>query len=115
MRKTIQRITPFLWFDDQAEEAVNFYVSIFDNSRIAGLARYDEEAARAAGRPKGAISFVVNCETRKRSTISGSGCPPAASTYNAAVSKTGSVFRGKSFPLSWARCCRTRTPRSRNE
>jgi predicted 3-demethylubiquinone-9 3-methyltransferase (glyoxalase superfamily) len=86
-----QRITPFLWFDTQAEEAAGFYVSIFKNSRIKGLARYDGEAAQAAGRPKGsvmtvqfeldgqdfvalnggpafkfteAISFVVNCESQ---------------------------------------------------
>jgi predicted 3-demethylubiquinone-9 3-methyltransferase (glyoxalase superfamily) len=91
MPKPTQRITPFLWFDTQAEEAANFYVSIFKNSRIKGVARYDGEAAQAAGRPKGsvmtvqlefdgqdfvalnggplfkfteAISFVVNCETQ---------------------------------------------------
>jgi len=92
MRKAIQTITPFLWFDDQAEEAVNFYVSIFKNSRVGSIARYDEEAAKASGRPKEsvmtvafeldgqefvalnggplfkfteAISFVVNCETQE--------------------------------------------------
>ena len=92
MRKTMQRITPFLWFDDQAEEAVNFYVSIFKNSKIRSIARYDDEGAKAAGRPKGsvmtvafeldgqdftalnggpifkfteAMSLVVNCETQE--------------------------------------------------
>jgi len=92
MPKTKQKITPFLWFDTQAEDAVNFYVSIFRNSKIRSIARYDEEAARASGRPKGsvmtvafelngqefvalnggplfkfteAISFVVNCETQE--------------------------------------------------
>ncbi len=91
MATTKQKITPFLWFDTQAEEAASFYVSIFKNSRITGLARYDDEGAKAAGRPKGsvmtvqleldgqefvalnggpmfkftqAISFVVNCETQ---------------------------------------------------
>lgn len=90
MPKVAQKITPFLWFDTQAEEAAGFYVSIFKNSRIKGLARYDGEAA-AAGRPKGsvmtvqfeldgqdfvalnggpvfkfteAISFVVSCESQ---------------------------------------------------
>jgi predicted 3-demethylubiquinone-9 3-methyltransferase (glyoxalase superfamily) len=88
----VQKITPFLWFDDQAEAAARFYVSIFGNSRIASVTRYDDEAAKAAGRPKGsvmtvafeldgqgftalnggplfkfteAISFVVNCESQK--------------------------------------------------
>jgi predicted 3-demethylubiquinone-9 3-methyltransferase (glyoxalase superfamily) len=92
MPKTKQKITPFLWFDTQAEDAANFYVSIFRNSKIRSIARYDEEAAKASGRPKGsvmtvafeldgqefvalnggplfkfteAISFVVNCETQE--------------------------------------------------
>ncbi len=92
MPKTVQKITPFLWFDHQAEDAVNCYVSIFKNSEIRSIARYEEEAAKASGRPKGsvmtvafeldgqevvalnggplfkfteAISFVVNCETQE--------------------------------------------------
>lgn len=87
----MQKITPFLWFDDQAEEAVNFYTSIFKNSKIGSVSRYSDEAANVSGRPKGsvmvvkfqidgqefmalnggphfkfteAISFVVNCETQ---------------------------------------------------
>ena len=86
-----QRITPCLWFDHQAEDAAHFYTSIFENSRIHGITRYDEESSRVAGRPKGsvmtvafeldgqeftalnggpdftfteAISLVVNCETQ---------------------------------------------------
>ena len=47
MGKITQRITPFLWFDDRAEEAAGFYVSIFRNSRIKGISRYGDEAARA--------------------------------------------------------------------
>jgi len=92
MSRVRQRITPFLWFDDQAEEASNFYVSIFPKSRIGAVARYDEASARAAGRRAGsvmtvafeldgqefvalnggpvfafteAISFVVNCQTQE--------------------------------------------------
>lgn len=88
----IQRITPFLWFDGQAEEAVNHYVSIFDDSRIVSTVRYSKEGAEATGRPEGsvmtvafqlagqdftainggpmfefneAISLVVNCETQE--------------------------------------------------
>src|SRR6476661_8598447 len=53
-----QKITPFLWFDSQAEQAANFYVSIFKQSRIGGIARYDDEASRAAGRPKGSVMTV---------------------------------------------------------
>ena len=84
----MQKITPFLWFDDKAEEAMNFYVSIFINSKVVSVARYGE----AGPGPKGtvmtatfqlegqefvalnggpqfkfteAISFVVNCETQE--------------------------------------------------
>lgn len=88
----IRKITPFLWFDNNAEEAAKFYVSIFRNSRIVNVARYGEAGAKASGRPEGsvmtvefelegepfvalnggpvfrftpAISFAVACETQK--------------------------------------------------
>jgi predicted 3-demethylubiquinone-9 3-methyltransferase (glyoxalase superfamily) len=87
----MQRITPFLWFDHQAEEAAAFYVSIFKNARIVATTHYTEESAAASGRPHGsvmtvafqldgqdfvalnggphfkfneAVSFVVNCESQ---------------------------------------------------
>jgi predicted 3-demethylubiquinone-9 3-methyltransferase (glyoxalase superfamily) len=88
----VQKITPFLWFNNKAEEAANFYASIFKNSKIGSIARYGKEGADVSGRPKGsvmvvtfqlygqkfialnggpqftfspAISFVVNCETQQ--------------------------------------------------
>jgi len=90
-QKFMQKITPFLWFDNKAEEAVKFYTSIFKNSKIGKIARYDKAGEKAAGRPAGsvmtvefqlegqkfvalnggpifkfteAVSFVVNCETQ---------------------------------------------------
>jgi len=45
----MQKITPFLWFDDKAEEAANFYVSIFKNSKIVNIARYGEAGPGPAG------------------------------------------------------------------
>jgi predicted 3-demethylubiquinone-9 3-methyltransferase (glyoxalase superfamily) len=54
-----QRISVCLWFDHQAEEAAHFYASIFKNSKIRSIARYDEEAAKAAGRPKGSVMTVA--------------------------------------------------------
>jgi len=45
----MQKITPFLWFDNQAEEAVNFYTSVFDNSKILSITRYNEDSAKATG------------------------------------------------------------------
>jgi predicted 3-demethylubiquinone-9 3-methyltransferase (glyoxalase superfamily) len=44
-----QRITPFLWFDSNAEEAANFYVSVFPNSEITEISHYGEAGPRAAG------------------------------------------------------------------
>ena len=55
---TMQRITPFLWYDGQAEEAARHYVSIFPNSRILGTTRYDEAGAQASGQPKGSVMTV---------------------------------------------------------
>jgi predicted 3-demethylubiquinone-9 3-methyltransferase (glyoxalase superfamily) len=54
----MQKITPFLWFDDKAEEAVNFYASIFKNSKIGKITRYSEISAKASGRPVGSVMTV---------------------------------------------------------
>jgi predicted 3-demethylubiquinone-9 3-methyltransferase (glyoxalase superfamily) len=84
----MQKITPFLWFNDQAEEAANFYTSIFKNSKVTGIARYSEGAPGPAGKVMTvsfqlegqeftalnggpifsfteAISFYVHCETQE--------------------------------------------------
>jgi predicted 3-demethylubiquinone-9 3-methyltransferase (glyoxalase superfamily) len=84
----MQKITPFLWFDDQAEEAVNFYTSIFKHSKIGNISRYGEGGPGAPGAVmtvsfelegqeftalnggphfafSPAISFFVNCETQE--------------------------------------------------
>ena len=45
----MSKITPFLWFDDQAEEAVEFYLSVFPNSRISQIARHGEGGPGPAG------------------------------------------------------------------
>jgi predicted 3-demethylubiquinone-9 3-methyltransferase (glyoxalase superfamily) len=59
MQTRIQKITPFLWFDNQAEEAVSFYTSIFKNSKIKSVTRYGEEEAVASGRPKDTVMTVA--------------------------------------------------------
>src|SRR5258708_24855978 len=90
----MQKITPFIWFDKQAEEAANFYTSVFKNSKIKSVSRYDEASAKASGqpvgsamvvafelegqefsainggqqafaKPSGVISFVINCDTQE--------------------------------------------------
>ncbi|MGB5056574.1 MAG: VOC family protein, partial [Nitrospirales bacterium] len=55
----MQKITPCLWFDNQAEEAVIFYVSIFKNSKIGNVTHYGEEGAKVSGRPKGSVMTVT--------------------------------------------------------
>jgi predicted 3-demethylubiquinone-9 3-methyltransferase (glyoxalase superfamily) len=54
----MQKITPMLWFDNQAEEAARFYTSIFKNSKIKSVTRYGDAGAQAAGRPKGSVMTV---------------------------------------------------------
>ena len=84
----MQKIAPFLWYDDKAEEAANFYVSVFKNSKILRVTRYGEAGPGAKGtvmivefqlegqeflalnggphfKFTEAISFVVNCETQE--------------------------------------------------
>lgn len=84
----MQKITPCLWFDNQAEEAMNFYISVFENSKVLSVTRYGElgpgikgkvmtakfliegqEFLALNGGPEftisPAISFVINCETQE--------------------------------------------------
>lgn len=58
MKTKMQKITPFLWFDGRAEEAVKYYTSIFKNSEVLRTTRYDEEAAKASGMPKGTVMTI---------------------------------------------------------
>jgi len=58
METSTQKITPCLWFDDQAEEAARFYTSIFRNSRIKRIARYGKEGYEIHGRPEGTVMIV---------------------------------------------------------
>jgi predicted 3-demethylubiquinone-9 3-methyltransferase (glyoxalase superfamily) len=60
MNKTImQKITPFLWFENNAEEAAKYYISIFKNSKILDIVHYGESAAEASGRPEGTVMIVT--------------------------------------------------------
>jgi len=55
----MQKIASCLWFDSQAEEAANFYVSLFKNSSIKSVTRYGDAGSNAAGRPKGSVMTVI--------------------------------------------------------
>jgi predicted 3-demethylubiquinone-9 3-methyltransferase (glyoxalase superfamily) len=57
--QVIQKITPCLWFDDQAEAAVEFYTAIFRNSRIVEVARYGEAGREIHGKPAGTVMTVA--------------------------------------------------------
>jgi predicted 3-demethylubiquinone-9 3-methyltransferase (glyoxalase superfamily) len=54
----VQKITPNLWFDSEAEEAAKFYVSLFKNSSIGNVMRYDEASSKVSGRPAGSVLTV---------------------------------------------------------
>ncbi|MFL5574486.1 MAG: VOC family protein [Gemmatimonadaceae bacterium] len=55
----LQRITPCLWFADEAEEAARFYTGIFPNSRITTIARYSDVGTEIHGRPPGSVMVVA--------------------------------------------------------
>jgi predicted 3-demethylubiquinone-9 3-methyltransferase (glyoxalase superfamily) len=57
--RTIQRINPCLWFDDDAEEAAKFYTGIFENSRITAITRYGEVGFEVHHRPAGSVMVVA--------------------------------------------------------
>jgi predicted 3-demethylubiquinone-9 3-methyltransferase (glyoxalase superfamily) len=56
---TIQKISPCLWFDGQAEEAAKFYVSVFEKSRIARVTRYGKEGREIHGQEPGSVLTVA--------------------------------------------------------
>jgi predicted 3-demethylubiquinone-9 3-methyltransferase (glyoxalase superfamily) len=87
----MQKIVPFLWFNNNAEEAIEFYTSVFKEASSGNVVRYDKAGSQVSGRPEGsvmtiafqlfgqefialnggphftfneAISFVVNCENQ---------------------------------------------------
>jgi predicted 3-demethylubiquinone-9 3-methyltransferase (glyoxalase superfamily) len=54
----MQKITPFLWFHGKAEEAAHFYASVFNNSKVGRILRYDKASAEASGLPEGSVLTV---------------------------------------------------------
>jgi predicted 3-demethylubiquinone-9 3-methyltransferase (glyoxalase superfamily) len=78
-----QRLTPCLWFDSQAEEAANYYVGIFKNSRITAMTRYSSAGQEFHHRPPGSV-MVVSFELDGHSFTALNGGP--LFTFNEAVS-----------------------------
>lgn len=56
---SVQKISPFLWFDSEAEEAANLYTSVFRNSRITDVTRYGKEGQEIHGREPGSVMTVA--------------------------------------------------------
>ena len=68
----MQKITPFLWFDHQAEEAAKFYTSVFKNSKVGKILRYDEATAKAAGGPvESVLTIEFEIEGQKFTALNG--------------------------------------------
>ena len=129
----IQKITPCLWFDDQAEEAVAFYTAIFKNSKIVTVSRYGEAGQEIHGRPAGsvmtvafeldgqtftalnggpmfkfneAISFQINCETQEEVDHYWDEALRGRgpeAPSSAAGSRTSTASPGRSCPACWSR------------
>ncbi len=59
MRAKAQRITPFLWFDGEAEAAVSLYLRAFEDSRIVTTVRYTKESAQASGQREGSVMTIA--------------------------------------------------------
>lgn len=59
MQSTSPRISPFLWFENEAAPAVAFYTSIFPNSRVVNITRYTPESAKASGQPEGSVMTIA--------------------------------------------------------
>ena len=109
------KITPFLWFEDSAHQAAEFYVSIFPSSKIKNITKIDntpsgtveiisveldghEFTLMSAGpfdKFNQAISFVIDCRIKQKSTIIGKNYLPIPNLNNAAGSRINLEFPGK--------------------
>lgn len=121
-----QKITPYLWFDSEAEEAANHYTSIFEDSRIVKVARYPEGTPMPAGSVmtvefelagqryiamnggpeftfNEAVSLSVACEDQEEVDYFWSRLGEGGEEDPAGGSRTGTACRGRSPRASWRR------------
>ena len=131
----MQKITPFLWFDGKAEEAMNFYTSIFKNSKVGKVSRYGEGAPAPSGTVMSAtfqlngqdfialnggpmftftpaISFFVNCETQEEIDELWEKLSAGGEKQRCGWLKDKYGLSWQVIPLFWARCCKTKMPRN---
>jgi predicted 3-demethylubiquinone-9 3-methyltransferase (glyoxalase superfamily) len=96
----MQKIVPCLWFNDNAEEAVKFYTSIFKNSKITKIARYGEAGARASGRPKGSV-MTIGFELEGQEFLALNGGP--VFTFSPAISLIVNCTTQRELDRLWTR------------
>ena len=98
--KITQRIAPCLWFDDQADEAVAFYLSVFKNSRIVEVARYGEAGHEIHKRPAGSV-MTIDFELDGQSFTALNGGP--VFKFNEAISLQVSCSSQQEVDYYWDR------------
>lgn len=98
----MQKITPMLWFDNQAEEAAEFYTSIFPNSRIVSISRYGEAGFETHGRPAGSV-MVVEFELDGQRFTALNGGPQFK--FTEAISLVVNCADQDEVDRMWARLC----------
>lgn len=96
----MQRITPCLWFDSEAEEAAKYYASIFKNSRIGNISRYGKEGFEIHGKPEGTV-LTVEFEIDGQAFIALNGGP--VFTFNEAISFQVSCETQAEVDFYWER------------
>ena len=127
-----QKITPNLWFDTEAEEAAQFYLSVFKNSRVVNVTHYPEAAPRPAGtvmtvefeldgqRFVGinggpqftfdeAVSLEISCETQDEVDYYWERLSEGDRKGRAAGSRTATACPGRSYRPGWRSCSPIRT------
>ena len=100
--QTLQRITPCLWFDDQAEEAADFYTSIFKDSRIVEVVRYGEAGNEIHGRTPGSV-MTITFQLDGQDFIALNGGP--VFNFNEAISLQVRCDSQKEVDYYWEKLC----------
>src|SRR5437868_10044046 len=104
-----QKIAPCLWFDNQAEEAAKFYVSVFKNSKVVSVARYPEAGQQTHGRPAGSVMTVEFELDGQRFTALNGG---PAFTFNEAISLQVSCDSQQEVDYFWDKLSKGGDPKA---
>ncbi|HYC40924.1 MAG TPA: VOC family protein [Chitinophagaceae bacterium] len=105
----MQRITPFLWFNREAEEAARFYTSVFPRSRVINTTHYDEAGARVSGMDAGSV-MTVDFELDGQSFAAINGGPQFR--FTEAVSFVVNCGSQEEIDYYWERLCEDGDPRA---